>query len=200
MTNRIAPDNTSAYSPVEKLFASMDGGIEQMERAGQRQLVESTALPSDTRGHDAEFEALGFVFGEQVSGDPLFRETTLPEGWAKDGTDHAMHSVIKDERGIARVGVFYKAAHYDRRADMSLTNVGWRFVTEWVYGDETPEFNPLFTIGELQDIADAVVSQLAQIDECPAVYEKNRPRLDALKAAADAQLADRLQGGDQSER
>lgn len=192
MNDRIAPDNTSAYPTEAKLLVGLAlHGIEGMERRGQQQLVASTVLPTDTRGRDAEFEALGFTFGAEVPGDPLFREATLPEGWMREGTEHAMGSVIKDERGIARVSVFYKAAYYDRKADMSIVNVGFQFSTEWVYGDETPEFNPLFTDAELMDILKAAQADLAQIEECPQVYEKNRPRLESLLAAVKEQLTAR---------
>lgn len=191
MNDRIAPDNTSAYPAELKLLAGIGNGIPEMERAGQQQLVASTVLPAAMDGEDAPFEALGFTFGEQVPGDPLFRQATLPEGWTREGTEHAMHSVIKDERGIARVGVFYKAAFYDRRADMSIMNVGFQFETAWVYGDETPEFNPLFTDAELLDILKAAESGIGQIEECPQVYEKNRPRLESLLAAVKEHLTKR---------
>jgi hypothetical protein len=184
-----SPDNTSNWSPEQRLFASFD--IPDMERRGQQQLVASIVLPAAMDGDDAPFEALGFTFGEQVPGDPLFRQATLPEGWTKRGTDHDMHSVIEDERGIARVGVFYKAAYYDRRADMSLMNVGYRFATEWIYGDETPEFNPLFTDQELLDIHASVSRSRTEIEECPQVYAKNTPRVESLDAAVKAKLAER---------
>lgn len=184
-----SPENTSTLSPEERLLASSD--IEGMERRGQREMVKSTTLPYAYDRDDAPFEALGFTFGKQVPGDELFREATLPEGWTREGTEHAMHSVIKDERGIARVGIFYKAAYYDRRADMSLQNVGYHFATSWIYGDETPEVNPLFTIDELQSVLRQVESSRQQIDECPKVYAKNLPRVNSLEEAITAELARR---------
>ena len=53
-----------------------------------------------------------------------------------------MHSVIKDERGIERASIFYKAAFYDRKASLSLVRVGGKFATSWIYGDDVPEVNP----------------------------------------------------------
>lgn len=98
------------------------GEVERMESAGQRQLVESTDLP--TKGsHDPEFLRLGFTFGDPHPHDPLFRPATLPEGWTRAGTDHAMHSKVLDGLGRERVSVFYKAAFYDRRANMRLNTV-----------------------------------------------------------------------------
>jgi hypothetical protein len=183
--------NTSADPAEVKLLIGMDaGGIYEQERQGQAQVLASTTLPTDTRGRDAEFEALGFTFGAPVAGDPLFREATLPEGWSRKGTDHSMHSVIVDERGIDRVNIFYKAAYYDRKADMRILNIAYRFETEWVYGDDTPEFNPLFTDQELRDILAEAQSGLQQIEEYPT-REKNRPRLESLVAAVKVQLAAR---------
>jgi hypothetical protein len=100
------------------------GEVEAMEARGQRQFVASADLPTEiSGGTQEEFEALGFTFGDPYPHDPLFRPATLPEGWTKQGTDHAMHSKILDPLGRERVGVFYKAAFYDRRADMHLITV-----------------------------------------------------------------------------
>jgi len=95
------------------------GMIEASEAAGQASLVASESLPSDI--HDrATFEALGFKFGAPYPDDKMFLPATLPAGWSKRPTDHAMWSDIIDERGRVRAGVFYKAAFYDRRAHMGL--------------------------------------------------------------------------------
>jgi hypothetical protein len=193
-----SPHNTAADPAEIKLLVGMEpGGIEAQERQGQAQMLASTTLPTEARPDDAAFEALGFTFGDPVPGDPLFRQATLPEGWVREGTEHAMHSVIKDERGIARVNVFYKAAFYDRKADMGILNVAYRFETEWVYGDETPEIHPLFTDQELLDILAEARSSLREIEEYPT-REKNRPRLESLEAAALEQL--KARGGPPVER
>lgn len=98
--------------------------IHEQEAAGQRQIVGSQMLPAElNRGTQAEFEALGFVFGAIDSADALFRQMTLPDGWRKEGSDHDMWSYVLDENGNRRVSVFYKASFYDRRAFMSLTAV-----------------------------------------------------------------------------
>src|SRR5262245_10694052 len=106
-------------------------GIEAQEAQGQREMVASTVLPTEVnfRESDADYEALGFTFGEVVAGDPLFRQATLPEGWSRKGSDHAMWSYVVDERGIERVGVFYKAAFYDRKAGLNIINVGYQAAT-----------------------------------------------------------------------
>lgn len=97
----------------------MPGAIEASEARGQAQFVASQSLPTDVRDRKA-FEALGFTFGKPFADDPLFAPATLPAGWTKRSTDHDMHSEILDEKGRVRAGVFYKAAFYDRKADMSL--------------------------------------------------------------------------------
>lgn len=98
-----------------------DVTLEAVEWKGQHQLVTSDLLPTDC--NTAAFEAAGFTFGDPVPGDPLFRKATMPPGWTRGASDHAMYSHILDEHGRERVSVFYKAAHYDRRAHMSLIGV-----------------------------------------------------------------------------
>jgi hypothetical protein len=94
--------------------------ILRQEAEGQRQLVTSDKLPTDMGGQQAEFEAAGFTFGDVVEGDGLFRRATLPAGWSRQPSDHSMWSYLVDQHGRRRVGVFYKAAFYDRSAHMSL--------------------------------------------------------------------------------
>ena len=125
---RPAPTNTSASDPMEFLMAAMTGGsdfaITSQEAQGQREMVQSDVLPVRTlRSERADYEALGFVFGEPVDGDALFCYATLPEGWSREGSDHDMWSYIVDEGGARRVAIFYKAAFYDRKAAMSLEPV-----------------------------------------------------------------------------
>ena len=98
--------------------------IEEMEREGQAQLVTSDRLPTDSHRTDAEFEALGFTFGDPDPDDPMFRPATLPEGWKRKGSSHAMWSYIVDQHGRERAAIFYKAAFYDRSAFMGLNGLG----------------------------------------------------------------------------
>jgi hypothetical protein len=97
--------------------------IERQERDGQRQLVNSDRLPSD-HGDDAPWLALGFAFGDPDPDDPMFMPATLPPGWKREGSDHAMWSYIFDDLGRRRVAIFYKAAFYDRSAFARLESVG----------------------------------------------------------------------------
>lgn len=101
------------------LIASTPGGIERQEAAGQRTLVEGAMLPKEIRGATREqLTALGFKFGADV--DEFFVTCELPPGWTKRGTDHSMHSDLLDDQGRKRAGIFYKAAFYDRHADMNM--------------------------------------------------------------------------------
>jgi hypothetical protein len=115
--------NTSAdreLNALGLLALGSDAYITGQEAAGQAQLVNSASLPTDTAGTDADFLKLGFTFGDPNPSDPMFRPTTLPEGWRKEGSDHAMWSYVVDQLGRRRVAVFYKAAFYDRSAMMRL--------------------------------------------------------------------------------
>lgn len=101
------------------VVASTPGGIVAQEKAGQAMLVASASLPKDIKGNTrADFESLGFKFGADV--DDIFVTCDLPAGWYKKATDHDMWSEIYDDKHRVRVAVFYKAAFYDRHADMRL--------------------------------------------------------------------------------
>lgn len=99
------------------LVAATPGGIEAQERRGQQAFVQSSQLPKD--GCDrAQMAALGIQIGEDI--DDLFVSAVFPEGWRLQATDHSMHSNLLDNQGRKRAGVFYKAAFYDRSANMRL--------------------------------------------------------------------------------
>ncbi|MFF8485211.1 hypothetical protein [Streptomyces antibioticus] len=120
------PDSVRTTAFLAYATGETDSLIADQERRGQQQLVHSDRLPSrlhEFNGSDAEFEALGFRFGEPDPKDPLFRPATLPDGWTKTGSDHDMWSYVIDQHGRRRVAVFYKAAFYDRRAFMRLISL-----------------------------------------------------------------------------
>lgn len=98
------------------LAAATPGGIEAQEARGQQELVNSSTLPKECPR--ADLEAMGMVFGADV--DDLFTSVTLPPGWSKAATEHHMWSDLLDDKGRRRAAIFYKAAFYDRRADMHL--------------------------------------------------------------------------------
>lgn len=131
------PEDTSKRSPSFHLLGVMTHGssdyITGMEAAGQTELVNSESLPTDVSEKDrAIMERWGFCFGEPFKDDPLFMPASLPVGWRKIASDHDMWSYVVDELGRERVGVFYKAAFYDRKANMGLER---RFDIKYV-GDD----------------------------------------------------------------
>lgn len=186
-----APENTTQRDPALHLLGAMSetspgSYITDMESAGQRQLVASEMMPRDNRDR-AAMETLGFVFGEVA--DDLFEKVTLPEGWSRQGSDHAMWSYIVDERGVERVGIFYKAAYYDRSAHASLTRVGSSFASKFIYGDGDADETPwdLLTETERADFIDALVEYGKQVASHPDIY--NRDGRGDRAAARLAELA-----------
>lgn len=108
------------------LAATTPGGIEAQEAAGQAALVASDTLPTDLGWGDhirdrAILEAAGVQFLGVCENDPLFQRVILPAGWKKVPTDHSMWSKLVDETGRERAAIFYKAAFYDRKAHMTVS-------------------------------------------------------------------------------
>lgn len=158
-------------------IGSNPGGIERQEAAGQRALVEASHLPRKINGATrAQLEAIGFTFGADV--DDLFVACTLPAGWAIKATDHSLHSNLVDDKGRKRAGIFYKAAFYDRSADMSMDR---RFGIE-SYGnsDKGPDYSPV------------TVTDCGTEIERFGEYERRAPEgyaaADALRAQAEVWL------------
>lgn len=118
-------EDTSKRPKVEHLAGLLGNGqhIENLEAAGQQQVLTSRMLPKDMMGGRKVFEDLGFVFWESFVEDDLFVRADLPPGWSRQGSDHNMWSYIIDGNGTRRVAVFYKAAPYDRRAFMRIEDV-----------------------------------------------------------------------------
>lgn len=165
-------ENTSNRDPLLHHLGSMSDGtsdyVEGMESAGQRQLVASCDLPTEG-SDDPEFLALGFTFGEPHKHDPLFRPATLPKGWRKVARDHAMGSAVVDELGRERVSVFYKAAYYDRRADMFLTPV-YGYVLHLEYEKGAPVLDDTWATPEA--VAASARGILADAEKSIELYGK----------------------------
>jgi hypothetical protein len=108
--------------------------ILMQEAHGQAALCKSGAnaeLPRDVSASDrAILIGMGVIFGETVKDDDLFVNATLPAGWSIKRTDHHMWSKLVDANGAERAAIFYKAAFYDRRADMHVSE---RYVIEAEY-------------------------------------------------------------------
>lgn len=138
-TSIVKPSNTSdRYKPgIHNLLlisAMGAGAIEAQEAQGQREAVASASLPTPTNETRAQYEALGFVFGEPFADDPIFCPVVMPAGWAKRATDHDMHNDIIDDAGNRRGSFFYKAAFYDRSAILYPPIVRYR-VNKWYNPD-----------------------------------------------------------------
>jgi len=117
----------STGSPSDFIYAQ--------ERAGQRQLVNSAMLPTDVRDDDKQRLAdMGVALGDPDPADPLFAPATLPDGWAKQASDHDMWSYVIDHLGRRRIAVFYKAAFYDRKAHMRLVSLS-EYVSAHAHGE-----------------------------------------------------------------
>ena len=117
--------DTAQLSSTEKLaVAALPGGVIAQEARGQRQLVESTQLPTEgLLGRDRpRWEALGvkILDKEEELADPLFCRVEMPAGWRKVPTDHPLWTDLVDEGGQVIASICYKAAFYDRHAHITL--------------------------------------------------------------------------------
>ena len=105
------------------MFGGNPGAIEAQEANGQRELVNSSQLPAKgDRNVDvkAQYEKMGIKVIGETKGDDLFLDVELPSGWKLQPTEHSMHSHLIDDLGRKRAGIFYKAAFYDRKADVNF--------------------------------------------------------------------------------
>jgi hypothetical protein len=191
------------------LIDAMDNGgdpsraIIASEAAGQRQLVASAVMPTET-GDRAEYEALGFTFGEPVAGDEIFTQCTLPEGWTKQASDHNMWSYIHDQLNRRRVAVFYKAAYYDRSAFCRI-ETPYTYLSNALYYKTDPVLDDAWltvesAATELEVIAEAEDQRSAEAREFatkqgsrPEYWTKQAAEHTASAAAARA-LAARIAG------
>lgn len=101
------------------IAASTPGGIERQEEEGQKATVESEQIPKEISGATREqLTKIGFKFGAEI--DELLVNCELPSGWTRRATEHSLYSELTDDKGRVRAEIFYKAAFYDRRADMRM--------------------------------------------------------------------------------
>lgn len=115
------------------IVAATPGGIERQEKNGQADLVSANSrLPKDM-GDQSVYEKMGIKFLDDA--DDIFVNVVLPEGWRLEATDHAMHSYVVDHKGRRRIAVFYKAAFYDRSANMHPLR---RYTVQTQYGQGAP--------------------------------------------------------------
>lgn len=163
--------------------ASTPGGIEAQESAGQATFCLSATLPIKDCPRK-ELEAMGVKFGGKV--DDLFLSVTLPAGWKKQATDHAMWSDLLDDKGRKRAAIFYKAAFYDRSAHMHLL---CRYgVNQYSPCDEAGNAMDYSTHTHMRTMATDCGNPLWVFGVCPRGDYENR---DALLAKATAWLDER---------
>lgn len=133
------PLNTSRETRDNPLIPLAEGvvfgpgeSIYRQEAQGQKSFVNSETLPTKMvprgdYGARTILKAAGVKFLGEVEGDPIFQYVELPTGWKKVPTDHPMWSKLLDDKGRERANIFYKAASYDRSANLNLTNrFDWR--------------------------------------------------------------------------
>lgn len=104
----------------EEMHRPAGTAIQRQEEDGQRQLIGSNVIPTDTGCSDADLQALGFELGTVVDGDPMFRHAVIPDGWTKAPGEDPRSVYIVDDGGRQRFMIFYKAVFYDRSATMTL--------------------------------------------------------------------------------
>ncbi|WP_433364264.1 hypothetical protein [Streptosporangium sp. CA-115845] len=191
------------------LADAMGGGdvssaIERQEKQAQRELVNSTVIPTEIlSGSEEELTALGFKLGAVVEGDPLFRHAELPTGWKREGSDHAMGSYIVDELGRRRCSVFFKGAFYDRKAHLGITSV-YGYLSDCLYEDAAPVLDDswatrevvLKTLGEIRQSEQEGVDRWAGGSESYAAeYEaEHREKLAKIEALRSS-FAEQTPGG-----
>ena len=175
-------EDTTKRDPMGKLFGAMD--VEGMEAAGGRQFTNDAEL-MPAHGPWDELVKLGFAKPEATD-DALFVRTRLPEGWSKRMLDDPRGGQILDERGLPRVGTFYKAAFYDRKADCHLISPGWHAAIHGIYGDDPvgqPHGWDVMTEDEREDYLGGLREYLDDAKEHPNIYGDRVPRVKALLAA-----------------
>ena len=112
----------------DMLIAMIPGGIEASEKIGQIDVARSETLPRiGLLGEDrARWESVGVRILDEGDStragteDALFCRVELPAGWRKVPADHYLYTNLVDQRGRERGQIFYKAAFYDRSANITM--------------------------------------------------------------------------------
>ena len=116
--------NTAKKANPEWLLGSNPGAIENQEKEGQEELSNSSQLPRTDGFKDvkSQYEKMGIKIVGESKEDELFYDVILPVGWNIVSTEHSMWSNLVNEKGSIVAKIFYKAAFYDRRADIEFIN------------------------------------------------------------------------------
>ncbi|MER6515216.1 hypothetical protein [Nonomuraea sp. NPDC001636] len=181
------PATRDAFLLGALLGQTNDELIGSQEARGQQQLVHSDRLPTKRRDDRDAYEALGFTFGAPDADDPLFTPTTLPDGWTREAADdHDMWSYVVDRLGRRRVAMFYKAAFYDRRADMHIVNVR-EYVTSQVYRERPIVTDDTWATPEA--VVEVARARMGECDDHLATWAKDNVTEAARLRAERAQYA-----------
>ena len=126
-----SPQNTGTYEGmIEVAMRGAQGSpeaskaVEAQEADGQRSFTTSDTLPTMMGlGDRVALEQAGVVFGEKVDGDEIFTYVTLPAGWKKVASPagDSRWTELHDDKDRCRASIFYKAAFYDRSANLNVT-------------------------------------------------------------------------------
>lgn len=178
----------------EAKISEKPGGIEEQERMGQIAFsARNDLLPKDCLNCSfSDLEKLGFVIGEAA--DDIFMHATYPDGWTCIPDTHSQYVSVLDEHGRARISIYYKAAFYDRRSQLTLIpryDVGLRPVTGWGAQDYDRFTTPL--LGAVYDraLGKVIWSTADEVDPIPFdAPEIERERNDRERKALYHQLHD----------
>jgi hypothetical protein len=156
VTKKDITDTTQLPPELKFAVAATDAVLAQ-EKIGQLELANSSQLPiSGLLGERVRWEALGVkILDEVPSDDPLFCHVELPAGWRKVPRDHDYWTDLVDADGTVRAEIFYKAAFYDRRANVRLTDP-----PEDVMADDDDPYE-----GSFREAADNEGARIAAADD-----------------------------------
>ena len=136
----------------DRVHASMTSDdIEASESAGQKMMIDSTQIPKD-----GDWEILK-SWGVSILGDAddLFYNAQLPGGWELRSNGHALNTDLIDDRGRKRAALFYKAAHYDRRAEFFAIKDRFVVAQNW-----SADYSRNITQFAIKDIARSSIVEL----------------------------------------
>lgn len=124
--------NTGKKPKLSWLFGGNPKAICEQESQGQKELVNSSQLPLDTRGLGKEqYQKMGIKVIGVTKDDDIFYDVVMPKGWEVKETEHSMWTLLIDDKGNERAMIFYKAAFYDRSAHIDF-NRRYRVVGNYI--------------------------------------------------------------------
>lgn len=119
--------NTTNTPHRDWLLGGNPEAIENQEKEGQNELVESAQLPRKINNNSIKYfsakefyEAIGIKVLGESKGDELFYDVELPKYLRIESTDHSMWNNLVDVDDQVRAQIFYKAAFYDRDAFINV--------------------------------------------------------------------------------